>query len=76
VAIVEDNSQIREGLRFLIDSTSGYCVTGTFGSMEEAAPAIAGGGPRVVLMDIGLLRGHVETEPGQNRPQHNAEDRV
>lgn len=54
MAIVEDNRQIREGLRFLIDSTPGYCITGAFGSMEEAAPAIGEGNPHVVLMDIGL----------------------
>lgn len=54
VAIVEDNRQIREGLRFLIDTTAGYRVTGAFGSIEEARPAIAGGDPQVVLMDIGL----------------------
>ncbi|MBL8295987.1 MAG: hypothetical protein JNN08_29355, partial [Bryobacterales bacterium] len=50
VAIVEDNRQIREGLRFLIDTTAGYRVTGAFGSIEEARPAIAGGDPQVVLM--------------------------
>ena len=54
VAIVEDNRQIREGLRFLIDTTTGYRVTGAFGSIEEARPAIAAGDPQVVLMDIGL----------------------
>jgi len=54
VAIVEDNRQIREGLRFLIDTTTGYRVTGVFESIEEARPAIAGGDPQVVLMDIGL----------------------
>ena len=54
VAIVEDDTKIRGGLRFLIDSTAGYRVTGAFGSVEEALPAIDAGEPHVVLMDIGL----------------------
>lgn len=54
VAIVEDDTKIRGGLRFLIDSTAGYRVTGAFGSVEEALLAIDAGEPHVVLMDIGL----------------------
>jgi len=54
VAIVEDQFRIREGLRVLIDGTSGYRCTGAFGSMEEALPAIASQAPDVVLLDIGL----------------------
>lgn len=54
VAIVEDDAKIREGLRFLIGSTAGFRVTGAFGSVEEALPAIGAGQPQVVLMDIGL----------------------
>ena len=54
VAIVEDDTKIRGGLRFLIDSTAGYSVTGAFGSVEEALLAIDAGEPHVVLMDIGL----------------------
>lgn len=54
IAIVDDDIKIREGLRFLIDSTPGYCVTGAFGSVEEALVSIALGEPRVVLVDIGL----------------------
>jgi DNA-binding NarL/FixJ family response regulator len=52
VAVVEDQPRIREGLRFLIDSTSGYRCVGTFGSVEEALA----GFPEtdIVLMDIGL----------------------
>jgi DNA-binding NarL/FixJ family response regulator len=54
VAIVEDQFRIREGLRVLIDGTSGYQCTGAFGSVEEALPAIASQAPDVVLLDIGL----------------------
>jgi DNA-binding NarL/FixJ family response regulator len=54
VAIVEDQFRIREGLRVLIDGTSGYQCTGAFGSVEEALPAIGSQAPDVVLLDIGL----------------------
>jgi DNA-binding NarL/FixJ family response regulator len=54
VAIVEDQREIREGLRFLIDNTSGYRCIGAFGSMEEALPAIVTQPPNVVLLDLGL----------------------
>ncbi|MGD0369847.1 MAG: response regulator transcription factor [Acidobacteriaceae bacterium] len=54
MAIVEDQFRIREGLRVLIDGTSGYQCTGAFGSVEEALPAIGSQAPDVVLLDIGL----------------------
>jgi DNA-binding NarL/FixJ family response regulator len=54
VVIVEDQRDIREGLRFLIDNTPGYRCTGAFGSMEEALPAAEPGGADIVLMDLGL----------------------
>jgi DNA-binding NarL/FixJ family response regulator len=52
VAVVEDKPQIREGLRFLIDSTPDYRCTGVFRSVEEALAGL--GEADVVLMDIGL----------------------
>jgi DNA-binding NarL/FixJ family response regulator len=54
VAIVEDQREVREGLRFLIDGTEGYRCTGCFASVEEALPALAPALPDVVLMDLGL----------------------
>jgi DNA-binding NarL/FixJ family response regulator len=54
VAIVEDNRQIREGLRFLIGGTPGFQITGAFDSVEQARGGIADGSPQVILMDIGL----------------------
>jgi DNA-binding NarL/FixJ family response regulator len=54
VAIIEDQREIREGLRFLIDGTAGYRCTGAFASMEEALPAVRPGFADVVLCDIGL----------------------
>jgi DNA-binding NarL/FixJ family response regulator len=52
VAVVEDQPRIREGLRFLIDSTPGHRCAGTFGSVEEALRSLPEAD--VVLMDIGL----------------------
>ena len=54
VAIVEDQRDIREGLRFLIDGTEGYRCAGAFASMEEAIPRIVPNFADVVLTDIGL----------------------
>jgi DNA-binding NarL/FixJ family response regulator len=54
VLIVEDHREIRDGLRFLIESTSRYCCAGVFGSMEEALPAIDSAVAGIVLIDLGL----------------------
>lgn len=57
VAIVEDQADVRDGLRFLIDRTAGYRCKSAFRSMEEAVEAFAQPGavmPDVVLVDIGL----------------------
>ena len=54
VAIVEDQPNIREGLRILIDGTEGYRCSGAFGSMEEAIEKIGHDLPDVALIDIGL----------------------
>jgi DNA-binding NarL/FixJ family response regulator len=54
VAIIEDRSQTREGIRALIDGTPGYTCTGSFGSMEEALEKIGADVPAVILSDIGL----------------------
>jgi DNA-binding NarL/FixJ family response regulator len=54
VAIVDDQPDIREGLRFLIDNTPGYQCSGTFRSVEEAFAAIDTLRADIVLMDLGL----------------------
>ncbi len=54
VAIIEDHDAIREGIGFLINSTSGYELVGKFGSMEEAIAQIPKNLPDVILFDIGL----------------------
>jgi DNA-binding NarL/FixJ family response regulator len=54
VAIVEDQREIREGLRELIDGAEELRCSSTFGSVEEVLPRIGSDLPDVVLVDIGL----------------------
>ncbi len=54
VAIIEDQVDIREGLRLLIDDTPSFRCTATFGSMEDALAAMRPGLADIVLMDLGL----------------------
>ena len=54
VAIIEDQWEIREGLKSLIGGTAGYRVRGAWRSMEEALAGIAREVPDVALVDIGL----------------------
>jgi len=52
--VIEDQREIREGLRVLIDGTPGYRCTAAFGSMAEALSRPPGDPPKVILLDIGL----------------------
>jgi DNA-binding NarL/FixJ family response regulator len=54
VAIIEDQREIREGLRELIDGAEDFRCTAAFGSVEEVLPRIGSDLPEVVLVDIGL----------------------
>ena len=54
VAIVEDNTAIRERLAALINGTEGYKCVGSFGDVESFLPKINILDIDVVLMDIGL----------------------
>ena len=54
VAIIEDDSGMREGLAILIDDAEGYRCVGSYGSVEAALPSIAGERPDVLLLDINL----------------------
>lgn len=54
VAIVEDQPDIREGLKFLIAGTQGCVITAVFASMEEAIEKVGNQVPDVMLVDIGL----------------------
>jgi len=54
VAIVEDDSAMREGLAMLIGGTPGFCCVDTFPTVEDALAATQGEAPDVVLLDIHL----------------------
>ena len=54
VAIVEDQREIREGLKALISGTPDYSCAGAWRSMEEALEQIGRDVPDVLLVDIGL----------------------
>ena len=54
VAIIEDQREIREGLRELIGGAEDLCCSAAFGSVEEVLPRIGSNLPDVVLVDIGL----------------------
>ena len=54
VAILEDQREIREGLRELIDGAEDFRCSATFGSVEEVLPKIGSDLPDVLLVDIGL----------------------
>jgi DNA-binding NarL/FixJ family response regulator len=54
VAIVEDQSDVRQGLALLITRSQDCRCTHTFGSMEEALEGIGAEAPDVALVDIGL----------------------
>ena len=54
VIVVEDERELREGLRVLLDFTPSFACAGCFGSMEEALRKIEPGAMDLVLTDIGL----------------------
>jgi DNA-binding NarL/FixJ family response regulator len=54
VMVIEDQRDIREGLRFLIDGSPGYCCRGAYRSVEEALAQRPTETPAVLLLDIGL----------------------
>ena len=54
VAIIEDERDLREGLRSLINFTPNFKCVGDFRSMEEALRQIYLSKPDLVLTDIGL----------------------
>jgi DNA-binding NarL/FixJ family response regulator len=54
IAIIEDQREIREGLRELIDGTDDLCCSDAFSSVEEMLPKIGSDLPQVVLVDIEL----------------------
>ena len=54
VAIIEDQREIREGLKELIEGAEDFHCSGAFASIEEVLPRIGRNLPEVVLVDLGL----------------------
>ncbi|MCP5062903.1 MAG: response regulator transcription factor [Ignavibacteriae bacterium] len=54
VAIIEDNTNIREGLAALINGTNGYECVGSYGNCEDFLSELKTIVVDVALMDIGL----------------------
>lgn len=54
VVIIEDLTEVREGLAMLINGTSGFCCAGAFRTMEDALAGMDACRPDVILTDIGL----------------------
>jgi DNA-binding NarL/FixJ family response regulator len=54
VAIIEDDTALRDGLAVLIAGTEGYRLTGQYGSVEEATGPLGRDTPDVLLLDINL----------------------
>src|SRR5436190_24198748 len=54
VALVEDQTQTRQGLTALIDGTQGYRCAGAWRTCEEMLARLPEARPDVLLLDIGL----------------------
>ena len=54
IAIIEDDSELRESFRESLAAAEGWTVTGSFARAETAMPAIQAEPPEVVIVDIQL----------------------
>lgn len=54
IVIIEDNIDVREGFKMLINSTADYRVSDTFETCELAFDRIKSSPPQIILMDIDL----------------------
>ena len=57
VSLIEDHKGLRDGIRWMLESTEGFLCNGSYGSVEEALEYWESNRPKhqqVVLMDIGL----------------------
>jgi len=54
VVVVEDDNEIREGLRILIDGTDGYSCVDAYSECTSMLKKIENNNPDILLMDIGL----------------------
>lgn len=56
VAVIEDQRELREGLKVLLDFTANFRCVRSFGSMEAALAELEDDSADLVLTDIGLPR--------------------
>ncbi|MDJ1500631.1 response regulator transcription factor [Xanthocytophaga agilis] len=54
ISVVEDISEIREGIRFVINQTPGFECVSVYENAEDAAAALPALCPDIVVMDINL----------------------
>jgi DNA-binding NarL/FixJ family response regulator len=54
VAIVDDDGAFADALSRIIGGAEGFVCAGTFGSIEEALPALPSARPNVLLLDLQL----------------------
>lgn len=54
VLIVDDDTEIRNGLCWVIDHSAGFACVGAHGNFDDALKTIEDDAPDVVLMDIGM----------------------
>lgn len=54
IAIVEDQRDVREGLRFMLHHSAGFRCVAACGSAEEALRVLPASRPDVILMDLQL----------------------
>ena len=54
IAIVDDHEVVREGMRLLIDSTSGLCVCAEAGEANQARQVIEASQPDLAVIDLSL----------------------
>jgi DNA-binding NarL/FixJ family response regulator len=54
IMLIEDDTTIRDGIAFLLDSTEGFSVSGQFSSFDEAVNHLESLRPDVILLDIEL----------------------
>lgn len=54
VAIIDDDREIRDGLRWMIEHSEGFVCTGAFRRCVDGLDRLEDDPPDVVLMDIGL----------------------
>jgi DNA-binding NarL/FixJ family response regulator len=54
VAIIDDDTEIRTGLQWMIDHSEGFACTGSYSRCDDALAVLESDPPDVVLMDIGM----------------------